>query len=247
MDRRLTQRLIALGYGALCHGLFAMAIGVMTFQLWWGLTATLFPLGSWWWNILLLIQFPLFHSWLLSKRGRQFLLMLAPKPYGPTLATTNFAILSSLQLIAVFVFWTPGEAWFVPEGGVAVVLTVLFAGAWILLVKAISDASPALHTGALGWLALWRGEEVRFPPFSQRGLYAQIRQPIYLGFALILLTGPVWSLAHLALLLSWGSYCVLGPLFKERRFSQWYGAAFAAYQEKVPYMFPEWFSRALRR
>lgn len=64
------------------------------------------------------------------------------------------------------------------------------------------------------------------------------RQPIYLGFALVLWTAPVWSLDSSLLALAWSGYCVLGPIHKERRFAQRYGSTFATYRARVPYFFP---------
>jgi protein-S-isoprenylcysteine O-methyltransferase Ste14 len=79
---------------------------------------------------------------------------------------------------------------------------------------------------------------VRFPGLATRGLFAACRQPIYLGFALTLWTGPVWTPDHLLLAVLWSTYCLLGPLLKEKRFLRFHGAEFAAYRRAVPYMLP---------
>jgi hypothetical protein len=63
-------------------------------------------------------------------------------------------------------------------------------------------------------------------------------QPIYLGHALTLWTGPVWSPDRLFLAVVWTGYCVLGPLLEERCYLALHGEDFAAYQRRVPYMLP---------
>lgn len=77
---------------------------------------------------------------------------------------------------------------------------------------------------------------MQFPPLAQRGLFAVCRQPIYLGFALTLWTGPIWTPDRLLLATIWSSYCVLGPLHEERRYLRLHGEAFARYQQRMPYM-----------
>ena len=68
--------------------------------------------------------------------------------------------------------------------------------------------------------------------------FAACRQPIYLGFALTLWTGPVWTPDRLVLALPWTLYCLVGPLWKERRFAALHGDRFDAYRQRVPYIVP---------
>lgn len=238
----MREKVIAVAYGTVCHVAFLVAILLMAYDTYFGFTRALWPIGGEygrWWNIALVLQFPVVHSVLLTTRGRRFMAWLAPAGIGDRLTTTTFAIISSLQLGSVFLLWTPTETvWFRPSGGVGVSMTLLFIGAWLLLGKAIWDASIALHTGFLGWNAVFRGDKPRFRPPPDRGTYRVIRQPIYLAFALILLTGPVWSPDHLFFLMVWGGYCVIGPLFKEKRLLLWYGERYRRYQSAVPYMLP---------
>jgi protein-S-isoprenylcysteine O-methyltransferase Ste14 len=70
------------------------------------------------------------------------------------------------------------------------------------------------------------------------GLYRLTRNPIYLGFALILWTMPVWSADQLALAIPWTAYCAFAPRLKERRFAAIHGDRFRAYRARVPYWLP---------
>ncbi len=70
------------------------------------------------------------------------------------------------------------------------------------------------------------------------GLFAACRQPIYLGFALVLWTAPVWSLDWLLLTAPWTVYGVVGPRWKEQRWERLFGERFRAYRATVPYLLP---------
>ncbi len=190
-------------------------------------------------NLLLLLQFPLLHSFLLTRRGRAVLAAMAPSGLGKDLAPTTYALIGSLQLCATFLCWSPsGTVWWEPHGVAFGVFVALTALAWLFLLRALWDGCLGLQTGAIGWLAVLRGRRVTYPAMPEQGLFRHCRQPIYLGFALTLWTGPVWTPDHLSVALAWTTYCVLGPRRKEQRFAQHYGAAFSSYRERVPYLIP---------
>jgi len=233
-----SQRLVALGYGLVCHGLYAVAVVLMMVSFFNGLTT---GHGHWrgGWGILgdvlLLLQFPLLHSWLLSNRGRALVGKLAPLGLGRDLATTTFAIIAAGQLILVFWAWTPsGHVWWTAGRW----MMIPAAGAWLLLVKSIVDSDMRLQTGFLGWGCIVRNRRPDFRPFSQRGLYRNTRQPIYLSFTLILWASAVWTPDQLTLAIMWTVYCVVGAMLKERRFISWFGDAYRSYQQRVPFFLP---------
>jgi protein-S-isoprenylcysteine O-methyltransferase Ste14 len=234
--------LIALLYGAACHGIFAVSVAAMISAMWFGMSRSLGTVPepwSWGANLLLLLQFPLGHSVLLSDRGRRWLARLAPAPHGTTLATTSYAIVASLQLLVLFALWTPsGIVWWQAEGTALWAMTGLYAAAWGLLAKASLDAGAQLQSGALGWTALARGVRPVYPDMPERGLFRFVRQPIYVSFALTLWTVPVWTPDQLLLAVVLTVYCVFGPRLKERRFERAFGARFAAYRARVPYWLP---------
>jgi protein-S-isoprenylcysteine O-methyltransferase Ste14 len=242
MSHGIRDRGVAVLWGLVTHGLFVVGVAGMLVNLHQGLRLGLGPLRGWpavVANVALMAQFPLLHSFLLSRRGRRVLERLAPRPLGRDLSTTTFALVASAQLILAFFLWSPsGVVWWEPSGAVWVLHTVLFAGAWLVLGKALIDAGLASQTGAIGWLAVARGRPLRFGPFPTGGLFRWIRQPVYVGFALTLWTGPVWTPDRLALALAWTAYCVVAPRFKERRMRERHGQAYARYSARVPYMVP---------
>ncbi len=240
---RPTARIaVALAYGFICHVIFALASLAMAYGLFTGMTQTFgaapqpFAALA---NGLLLIQFPLAHSFLLSARGRAALARLAPLGFGKTLATTTYATIASLQLLALFTLWTPtGVIVWRAEGAAFAAMSVAYAASWVLLAKASSDAGLQLQSGALGWVALLRNREPAFPDMPEKGLFMIVRQPIYVSFALVLWTTPTWTVDQLAIAGLYTAYCLFAPLLKERRFLRLYGERFARYRARVPYWLP---------
>ncbi|MFT5679685.1 MAG: protein-S-isoprenylcysteine O-methyltransferase Ste14 [Myxococcota bacterium] len=237
------NRLAALGYGAACHGLFAVGIAAMVGNLYGGMQwgpMGFTGAGAWAWDGLLLAQFPILHSLLLTKRGGAMLRRLAPSGTGATLDTTLFAAVASLQVLAMFALWAPLSGPVLNLTGVAwVVMTAGFVAGWALLTRAMSEAGMGVQTGSTGWTAMWRGERPRYPKgFATEGLHSRCRHPIYAAFALILWTGPVWSVDRLLLAVPMTAYCIFGPRLKEARQRKRHGAAYAAYARRTPALLP---------
>ena len=233
---------LALLYGAVCHLAFAAAVIAMIVAMFYGMSESWGRVPQpWAWlvNAGLVAQFPLAHSLLLTRRGRGLLNRLAPAPHGKTLATTTYAIIASLQLLALFTLWTPsGIVWWRAEGAMFWLVCSAYGAAWLLLIKASYDAGAEVQSGALGWMSLFQKIAPRFPDMPTTGLFRHIRQPIYVSFALTLWTVPVWTPDQLVLALSYTAYCVAAPRLKERRFSAMFGDRFTRYRARVPYMIP---------
>lgn len=233
---------LALALGLLCHALFAAAVFAMIAAMYFGLSESLGRV-PWPWaalaNAILILQFPLVHSLLLTPRGGNLIARLIPGPHGGTLATTTYAIIASAQLLALFAFWTPsGIVWWRADGVLFWIIVAAYAGSWLLLMKASFDAGAELQSGALGWLSLLAQKRPVFPDMPTKGLFRVIRQPIYVAFALTLWTVPVWTPDQLALAISYTAYCLLAPRLKEPRFERRYGERFRRYRARVPYAVP---------
>ncbi len=234
--------IVAVAYGALCHLAFATAVVSMMVVLFSGMTDGLGRLpGPWAWgaDAALLIQFPLLHSALLSRRGGGWLRRLAPQRLGGPLMSTTYALLASLQTALLFLGWTSSRhvVWQAP-GDLRILLAVFYAAAWLMLLKAIIDAGFALQTGLLGWWAVARGRAPLYPPMPVRGLFRLCRQPIYVAFTLTLWTVPTVTPDGLAVSVVLTVYCLVGPLLKEARFARRFGPQFARYRARVPYWLP---------
>ena len=236
------RRSLALAYGLACHGLFVLGVGMMIFQMYFGMSrsfGTLIAPWSWAVNTLLILQFPLAHSLLLSKPGRKLLRYLAPPAYALGLSSTSYVIVASAQVLLLFSAWSfSGTLWWQASGAWVWALSLLYAASWLLLGKAILDAGITLQTGWLGWWSVFRNRPPAYPGMPARGLFRFCRQPIYLAFALTLWTVPTWTPDQLLLALTLTAYCLIGPLFKEARFAKVFGQAFADYKSTHPYFLP---------
>ena len=234
--------MIAVLYGLLCHLAFVAGVGAMMVVLFSGMTWGLGRLAkpwSWFADALLLLQFPLLHSALLSKRGGAVLRRLAPSSLGTPLMSTTYALIASVQTGLLFLGWTPvGHVLWQARGATLVVFEVGYGVAWLLLLKAIVDAGFALQTGLLGWRAVVRGRPPVYPSMPNRGLFRLIRQPIYVAFALTLWTVPTITPDGLVVAVILTAYCVIGSIIKEARFARRFGAAFARYRAGTPFWFP---------
>ncbi|NNU82075.1 isoprenylcysteine carboxylmethyltransferase family protein [Halovulum dunhuangense] len=233
---------LALGLGFATHLAFAAGVLAMVAAMFFGMSESLGRVPapwSWLANAALIVQFPLAHSLLLTRGGGRVLARLVPGPHGATLATTSYALIASLQLLALFALWTPsGVVWWRAEGAALVASCIAYGAAWLLLMKASFDAGVEVQSGALGWMSLMARVAPRFPDMPTLGLFRVIRQPIYVAFALTLWTVPVWTPDQLMLALCFTAYCLLAPRLKERRFAARHGARFARYRAEVPYALP---------
>jgi ubiquinone biosynthesis O-methyltransferase len=236
------HRVVAILYGLTCHTLFAIGVGTMIAAMFYGMSRSLGRVAPPWSllaNAGLLLQFPLGHSLLLGGAGRRILGEFAPRQMGGRMATTIFVIAASLQVFLLFAFWTPsGTVWWRAEGATLWVVVSAYTAAWLLLLKAIWDAGLALQTGFLGWWAIFRRRAPVFPPMPTTGLFRFVRQPIYVAFTLTLWSVPTWTPDQLAVAAVLTCYCLIGPLMKEARFRQRFGAAFVAYTRQVPFWLP---------
>ena len=237
-----TRRATAIAYGVACHTLFAVGVGTMIVAMFFGMSRSLGRIAMPWslvTNALLVAQFPILHSLLVSEVGAPLLKRLAPAAIGSRMATTTYVIVASIQVFLLFALWTPsGIIWWRAEGVMLGLMTGLYAGAWLLLLKAIVDAGLSLQIGFLGWWAVANNRAPAFPPMPVTGLFRIVRQPIYVAFSLTLWTVPTWTPDQLAVALALTTYCLVGPLFKEQRFRRRFGQPFLTYMNQVPYWLP---------
>lgn len=236
------KRGLALLYGLACHSLFGCAVLSAMWGMYHAMLGGRVSLPTGWavaWDSLLLLQFPLLHSFLLSAGGGRWLTRLAPTEVARDLTTTVFTLVASAQLLLLYLAWAPvGPLWWQAEGWLRVAFTLLYLGSWAFLGKAMGDAGMAIQTGFLGWSAVFKGERPRYGGMPQAGLFRHVRHPVYLAFAIIVWCVPAWSPDQLVLACWFTAYCLLGPLLKEARYARRYGKAFRDYQQRVPYILP---------
>ena len=235
-------KFIAIIYGIICHSTFALAGISMVWVLYNGFTISLgsvnYPLNILY-NFFLLIQFPILHSFLLTENGRKILRVFAPRNTGKTLETTNYSIIASLQLLLLFLLWSPSNTVFYdlkyPNN---IFNTILFILSWILLSISSFQAGYKVQTGSLGWTSMFFLKKPIFPPMPTNGLFKLMRQPIYFSFCLVLWTPPTMTLDLFIVAITYSFYCFFAPILKEKRFIKIYGKSFLLYKKNTPYFFP---------
>ena len=238
----LSRIIVAIFVGVFCHLVFATGVLAMISAMFFGMSQSL-GIVPWPWAIivngLLILQFPLAHSWLLTGHGGKLLARLFSGEYGSILSTTTYAIIASIQLLILFALWTPSRIiWWQAEGVTFWLLCGAYAASWVLLAKASFDAGLEVQSGALGWLSMLANKRPVFPDMPTLGLFRFIRHPIYAAFVLTLWTVPTWTPDQLCLAICLTFYCILAPILKERRFITRYGERFESYRREVPYMIP---------
>jgi protein-S-isoprenylcysteine O-methyltransferase Ste14 len=232
-------KLLALVSGGVCQISFFAAVAVMAIGLHGEMTGLVTTSTSWLgtvWNCLLLLLFPVLHSLLLGSKGRKVMAAILPGETGRHLVTTTFVTIASLQLIALFLLWSHlgGSEWR-PHPAATPVWQACYVGAWLLLAVSMVQAGLGVQMGLLGWTSVLRGVAPHYPSFRTTGLYTICRQPVYFSMALVSCTGPVWNLDHAIIAAVFTTYCVVGPMFKERRLEKHFGAEFKAYRENIPF------------
>lgn len=247
----LRAKLLALVSGVVCQLSFFTAVAVMAL----GLHGEMKGFGAPWlawrgatWNCLILLLFPALHSLLLRPRGRKALAAPFPGETGKHLVTTTFVTVASLQLMGLFLLWSHlGHAEWRPPEMLRPLWEACYIASWVLLAVAMFQAGLGIQMGLLGWTSVLRGKSPQYPQFPTGGLYTVCRHPVYFAMALVSCTGPVWNIDHAIIGAVFTSYCVLGPLLKERRLSRQFGEAFLHYRERVPFFpTPRSIARALR-
>ena len=239
----MQKKLACLAYALVTHSLYLVSIVVMILSIGAGMRHGVVHLSgpsAWMYNAILVLQFPLLHSYFLSAKGRKLLGGLIPGQLGRDLSTTTYVLVSSIQLLLTFFFWAPsGAVWWHPGGGLAIVMWAIYGLSWLSLGCAIMQGGCGVQLGYLGWLAVIRGQRPIYPSFSQSGMYCIIRHPIYLSFFIALLSAPIWTPDRILLAAVWCPYTLLAPILKERRYLEFYGKVFSHYRASTPYMLPQ--------
>ena len=232
-------RILALILGALCHLSFLTSVAIMMFALYGTMRVNALSLSTGTAlaiDLLLVIQFPIFHSLMLRPSGRAFLSRLFPGEIGKHLVTTTFVIAASFQLLILFTLWTHiGSFEWRPAQPFLTAWTTFYGASWILLALAMTNAGLATQMGFLGWTAVFRGKAPVYRSFPKHGLYRVCRHPVYFAMALVSVSGPVWNIDHVIIAAIFVTYCVVGPRVKEKRLREHFGADFEAHIREVPF------------
>ncbi len=142
--------------------------------------------------------------------------------------------------VALLILATPAEVlWRVPMPWVGITLGMQAIAAVCLMV-AVFQADPLRFAGISQALAYLRGDPLPLPAeqLQVNGFYSLVRHPLYLFSLLALWTAPIMTDAYLGFLVGTTIYFVAGSRLEERRLVRDFGAAYTAYQRRVPWLIP---------
>jgi protein-S-isoprenylcysteine O-methyltransferase Ste14 len=153
---------------------------------------------------------------------------------------STYVLAASLALLLLFWQWRPigFEVWHVEHAGTRALLWALFALGWgtVLVVTFLIN-----HFDLFGLRQVWLplvGKPYTPVNFRTPLPYRYVRHPLYFGFLLAFWATPHMTLAHLVFAVATTAYIVLAIQFEERDLVAEHGAAYLAYQQKVPMLIP---------
>jgi methanethiol S-methyltransferase len=230
-------------YGVACHLLF-----LATYAYFCGFTGNLLvphsidgPETMSWpaaaaLNVALLLAFGLQHSIMARPAFKRVWTRFVPQ----AIERSTYVLASCLATGLIVWQWQPINAvvWDVQNPLARTVLWMMFAGGW-LMVPGVSLMIN--HFDLFGARQVWlylRGREYVALPFRTPMLYAHIRHPLYVGWALAFWATPTMTAGHLLFAGFLTAYMALAALVEERDLVAYFGRQYEDYRRDVPRYLP---------
>jgi protein-S-isoprenylcysteine O-methyltransferase Ste14 len=189
-------------------------------------------------NLMLIVLFGVQHSVMARPAFKRWWTKFVPQP----IERSTYLLASSIVTIALMVFWQPITIvlWDVPAGLGRVALWGLFVAGWLLVPLASLMIN---HSDLFGmrqvWL-YWRGQEITPLQFRTPWLYAWVRHPLYIGWAIAFWATPTMTVGHLLFAVGLTTYMLIAVQFEERDLVAHFGEQYANYQKRVGMFLPKW-------
>ena len=193
-------------------------------------------MGAFTFDVCLFTVFALHHSLFARTAIKRWLAARLPV----WLERSVYTWTASLLLLIVCVLWrAPGGQWYsLSWPWRAVGYGAQAAGLW--LTAAASGALDVLDlAGIRQVLAARRGTPPRHVALESRGVYAIVRHPLYLGWALFVSGVPTMTASTAAFAIVSTAYLAIGVAFEERSLIDVFGEEYRQYQRRIRWkMFP---------
>jgi protein-S-isoprenylcysteine O-methyltransferase Ste14 len=149
-------------------------------------------------------------------------------------------LLSSLALVALFVWWEPigPNVWDVPAGLARGSVITLYLLGWVLLLYTTFLID---HFDLFGLKQVWRrlrGEAYQPPQFYTPSLYKLIRHPLYVGWLTIFWAAPTMTVAHLVFAVGTTAYILIAIQLEEHDLVDAFGERYLSYRRSTPMLIP---------
>ena len=187
-------------------------------------------------DLALILLFGLQHSIMARPSFKRVWTRFVPEP----IERSTYVLLSCAATALLMWQWRPLDTvlWDCRNAFGRPLLWALFAAGWmaIPLVSLMINHFDLFGTRQV-WLNL-RGRPYEALPFRTPMLYARVRHPLYLGWALAFFAAPTMTTGHLLFAGSLTLYMVLAARIEERDLVKLYGEAYRTYQASVPMFVP---------
>jgi protein-S-isoprenylcysteine O-methyltransferase Ste14 len=243
METNAMQRWTFFLYGVACHALFlvtyaalAAFVGDLLLPRTIDTGSTVPPLRAAAVNLGLLGLFAGQHSLMARPAFKRLWTRLIPPP----IERSTYVLLSCAVLWLLLLGWQPLPTivWQVTAEPARTLLWGGFTAGWVM-VPAVSLMIH--HFDLFGtrqvWLYLQRREYTPLP-FRTPLLYARVRHPLYLAWALAFWAAPTMTQGHLLFALVLTAYMVGAALLEEQDLVTHFGERYRQYQRQVPMFLP---------
>ena len=187
-------------------------------------------------NAGLLLMFALQHSGMARRPFKRWL--------GTWIARSAvrsiYVLMSCFALVVLMTLWQPmgGVVWFVENDVIRTVITMAYAGGWVLMIWATFLID---HFELFGlrqaWCVLRGGTECEEPKFGTPSAYRIVRHPIYAGWLIVVWASPIMTVTHLVLAAGLTAYTLFGIRLEERDLARRL-PYYEQYRRKVPMLLP---------
>ena len=235
-------RLLILLYGiasyALFFATFLYAIGFIG-NLWVPKSIDALPGVPLWQALLtnlgLLGLFAVQHSVMARPAFKRWWTRIVPEPAE----RSTYVLLSSLALIALFVYWQPmgGVVWNIESPLARGLIHGVYALGWALILLSTFLIN---HFDLFGLRQVWlhaRGVPYQPLRFGTPWLYRYVRHPLYVGWLLAFWATPGMTITHLLFALATSAYILVAIRFEERDLMAAH-PEYAGYRREVPMLVP---------
>jgi protein-S-isoprenylcysteine O-methyltransferase Ste14 len=188
-------------------------------------------------NVLLILAFGLQHSIMARPAFKAVWTRVIPRP----IERSTYVLASNLVTALLLWQWRPIDTvvWSFPSEPVRSLLIGLFVFGWFL-VPAVSLMIN--HFDLFGLRQVWlyfQGKPYTDLPFRTPMAYANMRHPLYVGWAIFFWCTPVMTVGHLLFAALLTGYILVAVVYEERDLIAHFGEAYREYSRRVPRFVPK--------
>jgi len=184
----------------------------------------------------LIALFGLQHSLMARPTFKAAWTKIVPKP----IERSVYVLLSSVVLIALYVWWQPLPAviWQASTPAIAAACWTVFALGFGLVLLATFVINHFDLFGLRQTFLHLRSRPYTELPFQVRFLYRIVRHPLYVGWFLAFWATPAMTVGHLLFAAGMSLYIVIAVRYEERDLVKHLGTDYVDYQRRVPKFIP---------